>query len=561
MAMIAYFCMEVGLDRAMPTYSGGLGVLAGDTLLTAADLGIPMVGVTLLHRKGHFRQRLDAAGNQTEEPASWSPEAFLQPLAARAVVAIEGRAVHVRPWRLAIHGSNEHTVPVYFLDTDLPENSPEDRSLTDFLYGGDGNYRLAQEAILGFGGVALLRALGHDVRTYHMNESHTALLVVGLLEDQTQGRGLDKVTEADAQMIRERCVFTTHTPVAEGHDQFSFDMVRQILGSDRAAFFETHPSCRDGALNMTQLALYFSRYINGVSMRHAEVSRGLYPHHSINSITNGVHAVRWAADSFRRLYDKRFPQWRRDHQYLRYAIGIPLDEIQQAHTEAKGMLLAEIHRRTGVQLERDVLTLGFARRATGYKRADLLFSDPEHLRHIVERAGRVQVIYAGKAHARDEGGKQLIRRVFEAAGVLNGIVPVLYLQDYDVDLAAQICAGVDIWLNTPQKPREASGTSGMKAALNGVPSFSVLDGWWIEGCVEGVTGWSIGDGPESESNPALEIASLYGKLEHDVLPTFYERPEHFRQMMRWAIAINGAYLNTHRMLAQYARHAYRAGPV
>ncbi len=559
--MIAYFCMEVGLDRAMPTYSGGLGVLAGDTLLAAADLGIPMIGVTLLHRKGHFRQRLDAAGNQVEDPASWSPEALLQPLPARAVVTIEGRAVHVRPWRLAIHGPDGDAVPVYFLDTDLPENSPEDRSLTDFLYGGDGHYRLAQEAILGFGGVALLRAMGHDVRTYHMNESHTALLVVALLEEQTRGRGLDKVTEADAQTIRERCVFTTHTPVAEGHDQFSFDMTRQILGSDRATFFETHPCCREGALNMTQLALYFSRYINGVSMRHGEVSRTLYPRHSINSITNGVHAVRWAADPFRRLYDRYFPQWRRDNQYLRYAISIALDEIHQAHGEAKEMLLAEVQRRTGVQLERDVLTLGFARRATGYKRADLLFSDPEQLRRIVERAGRVQVIYAGKAHPRDDGGKHLIRRVFEAAGVLHGVVPVLYLEDYDVDLAAQICAGVDVWLNTPQKPREASGTSGMKAALNGVPSFSVLDGWWVEGHIESVTGWSIGDGPYAESNPSLEIASLYEKLEHDVLATFYQRPEQFRHMMRWAIAINGAYLNTHRMLFQYAHHAYRVESV
>src|SRR3990172_3848893 len=292
-------------------------------------------------------------------------------------------------------------------------------------------------------------------------------------------------------------------------------------------------------------------------MRHGEVSRSLYPHHSINSITNVVHAFRWAADPFRRLYDKRFPQWRRDHQYLRYAIGIPLDEIQQAHNEAKEMLLAEIHRRTGVQLERDVLTLGFARRATGYKRADLLFSDPEHLRHIVERAGRVQVIYAGKAHPRDEGGKQLIRRVFEAAGVLDGIVPVLYLQDYDVDLAAQICAGVDVWLNTPQKPREASGTSGMKAALNGVPSFSVLDGWWIEGHIEGATGWSIGDRDGIENDSAAEALSLYEKLEKMILPLFYNAPDDYAKVMRSAIAMNGSFFNTQRVISQYVRNAYR----
>jgi starch phosphorylase len=557
--MIAYFCMELGLDQAMPTYSGGLGVLAGDMLQAAADLRIPMAGVTLLHRKGHFRQRLDAAGHQTEDVASWSPEALLQPMPARTVVPIEGRAVHVRPWRLALHGPNGHVVPVYFLDTDLPDNAPQDRSLTDFLYGGDGSYRLAQEAVLGFGGVALLRAMGHEIRTYHMNEGHTALIVLALLEERTRRRGLQRVSEADMQAIRERCVFTTHTPVAAGHDQFPLEVVRTILGPERAVFIEGHPSTRDGLLNMTDLALYFSRYVNGVSMRHGETLHTLHPHHSINAISNGVHAVRWAAPSFRRLYDRYFPRWRRDHQYLRYAIDIPLEEIRQAHAEAKDLLRAEIQRRTGVSLKREVLTIGFARRATGYKRADLLFADPERLRGIVGQVGPLQVVYAGKAHSRDDDGKHLIRRVFEAAAALGDAVPVLYLEDYDVGLAAQICAGVDVWLNTPLKPREASGTSGMKAALNGVPSFSVLDGWWPEGHIEGVTGWAIGDERATEADPAAEIASLYEKLERDVLPTFYGRPEQFARMMRCAIAMNGAYFNAHRMVFQYAHHAYGVG--
>ncbi len=554
---IAYFSMEVGLDPAMPTYSGGLGVLAGDTLRAAADLNLPVVGVTLLYRKGFFRQHLDAGGNQTETPCVWYPEEFLDPLEPCVSVSIEGRQVQVRAWRYLVTGVSGHSVPVYFLDTGLPANSPWDQTLTDYLYGGDDHYRLCQEVVLGLGGVAMLRALGHErVQLYHMNEGHSALLTLALLEEQTQGRRLPAVSKEDAEAVRQRCVFTTHTPVPAGHDQFPLDVVRRVLGEDRIAALESEVSL-DGTLNMTYLALFFSRYINGVSQRHHDISRGMFPRYPINSITNGVHAVTWTAAAFQDLYDRHIPEWRADNLYLRYAISIPVDEIQQAHADAKRELLAEVKRRAGVRLDPAAMTIGFARRAATYKRADLLLSDLERLKRIARQVGPLQVIYAGKSHARDEGGKAIIRRIFGAAAALGDKVPIIYLEDYDMALGKYLCAGVDLWLNSPQKPHEASGTSGMKGALNGVPSLSVLDGWWIEGHVEGVTGWSIGDDWEAESNPAEEMVSLYDKLEYVILPLFYGRPTAFAGVMRSAIALNASFFNAQRMVLQYLDNAYR----
>ena len=556
-AMVAYFSMEVSLDPAMPTYSGGLGVLAGDTLRAAADLGIPMAGVTLLHRKGYFRQHLDEKGNQTEDPALWSPEDFLELLKPCVSVSIEGRRVQVCAWRYVIRGLSGHTVPVYFLDTGLPENSPRDLTITDYLYGGDSYNRLCQEVVLGLGGVAMLRAQGHEtIQAYHMNEGHSALLALALLEEQTQGKGLRSVTIKDREAVRTRCVFTTHTPVPAGHDRFPADLVRRVLGEEPTSALQASRCLLNGNMNMTYLGLVFSRYINGVSMRHEEVSHTMFPGYPINSITNGVHAVTWTSAPFCDLYDRHIPEWRHDNLYLRYAVAIPTDEILAAHAQAKRDLLAEVERRSGIRLDPKVMTIGFARRATTYKRADLLFFDLDRLRNIGQRVGPLQVIYGGKAHPRDDGGKALIRRIFYAAAALGDAVRVVYLEEYDVALAKYLCSGVDLWLNTPQKPHEASGTSGMKAALNGVPSLGVLDGWWIEGHVEGVTGWSIGDTWEAESDSYKEVASLYRKLEHVIIPMFYLRPEAFAAVMRSAIAINGSYYNAQRMMFQYVGNAY-----
>ena len=555
-ASVAYFSMEVGLDPAMPTYSGGLGVLAGDTLRAAADLGVPMVAMTLLHRKGYFRQHLDQHGNQTESPYDWSPEEVLEPLRPRATVTVEGRQVHLRAWQYLVQGVRGHSVPVYFLDTSLPENSPWDQTLTDHLYGGDARYRLCQETVLGMGGIAMLRAIGHrNLTTYHMNEGHSALLALALLKEQTQRMGVLAATD-DIEAVRRSCVFTTHTPVPAGHDKFAGDLVQQVLGETWTKVLSQSECMLDGSLNMTYLALFFSRYVNGVSMRHEEVSQGMFPDYPINAITNGVHAATWASDPFWQLYEKHIPEWRHDNLYLRYAVSIPLSEIQEAHVQAKRRLVQEVERRAGIRLDPTVMTLGFARRATPYKRADLLFSDLDRLKQIASEIGPLQIIYGGKAHPRDQDGKDLIRRIFQAQESLKDLVHVVYLEEYDIALAKHLCTGVDLWLNTPQKPHEASGTSGMKAALNGVPSLSVLDGWWIEGHVEGVTGWSIGETWEPESNPLQEVASLYGKLEYLIVPIFYNRPRAYAEIMRSTIAINGSFFNAQRMVSQYAANAY-----
>ncbi len=555
-ATIAYFSMEVGVDAGIPTYSGGLGILAGDTLRASADLGIPVVGMTLLYRKGYFRQHLDEHGNQSESPVEWSPEEVLESVEPRARVTIEGRTVHIRGWRYNVRGFGGHIVPVYFLDTSLAENSEWDRTLTDHLYGGDNHYRLCQEVVLGIGGIAMLRSMGHkEIQSHHMNEGHSALLTLALIEEYTHKTGAAP-TEAQKDEIRRHCVFTTHTPVPAGHDQFPLDLARRVLGEERVDTLLLTECCMGETLNMTYLALCLSRYVNGVAMRHGQISRDMFPSYPINSITNGVHAGSWIAEPFQRLYDKYIPEWHTDNLYLRYAIGIPLDEIRHAHSEAKRALLDEVRLRSGVELDPQVMTLGFARRASTYKRADLLLSDLDHLRRIARQVGPLQIIYAGKAHPRDEGGKALIRRVFEAIAAVRDEVPVVYLEDYDMVLGHRICSGVDIWVNTPHKPQEASGTSGMKAALNGVPSLSVLDGWWIEGHLEGVTGWSIGDSWQLASDSAAEAASLHRKLEYLVLPTFYTRPVAFLEMMRSAIAINGPFFNAQRMVSQYAKNAY-----
>lgn len=550
---VAYFSMEIAIHPSMPTYSGGLGVLAGDTLRSAADLGIPLVAFSLLHRKGYFRQHLDAAGSQTEEVQSWNPADFCTEEPARITVSIEDRVVTVRAWRYDLVGRSGHIVPIFLLDTDLDGNSGWDRGLTDHLYGGDTNYRLQQEIVLGMGGLRMANAMGLHVNVYHMNEGHAALLTLALLESQLGGGPLGAATESDLNVVRSKCVFTTHTPVPAGHDRFSTEQTYRILGSERTARLQNFGCFKDGLLNMTLLALRFSRYANGVAMQHGKVSREMFPEFTIDSITNGVHAPTWVSEPVQSMLDERIPNWRRDNLFLRNAIDLPLSGIQTAHARAKEELLAEVGSRTGLVLNPRVLTLGFARRVATYKRASLMFTDPERLARIAEQAGGLQILYAGKAHPQDEPGKALIRQVVEKAHELNSSkLQIVYLENYAWDLGAALTAGVDVWVNTPRRPYEASGTSGMKAALNGVPSLSILDGWWIEGCIEGVTGWAIDDG----ATDADEAESLYQKLEKAVVPLYLQAPEKWAQMMRTTLAFNGSYFNTNRMVKQYTRNAY-----
>ncbi len=553
---IVYFSMEIALANDIPTYSGGLGILAGDTLRSAADAGLPMAAVTLLYRKGHFDQQFDAQGNQTASPTSWNPEAVLEPLDVHATVTIEGRKVALRAWQYSIRGLGGGIVPVILLDSALPENTAADQGLTERLYVGDDRYRLCQEVVLGIGGMEILRALGgRRVINYHMNEGHASLLTISLLESQLRGRPSKDVTAEDLESIKRRCVFTTHTPVPAGHDHFPRDLVHSVLGEKRTELIDKLGCFTDGVLNMTYLGLRCSHYINGVAMNHAEITRGMFAGYTIHAITNGVHATTWTSPPFQALFDKHFSEWRRDNNYLRYAIGIPLDEIQNAHAQAKKNLLDEIRKVSSVELDPKVLTLGFARRAATYKRADFLFSDTERLKSIVRRAGPIQVIYAGKAHPQDEPGKALIRRVFEQIAALKDSIRMVYVPNYDMHWGQLITSGADVWLNTPLKPREASGTSGMKAALNGVPSFSVPDGWWPEGHVEGVTGWDISMKANSETEPD-EASSMYEKLEFTIVPMFYKRPKSYAEVMRHSIALNGSFFNTQRMLAEYVLNAY-----
>jgi starch phosphorylase len=554
---VAYFSMEIALRPDLPTYAGGLGVLAGDMLRSAADLGVPIVGVTLVYRKGYFRQRLDSQGNQQDEPAIWKPEEVLEPLTSGICLELAGRRVQIRAWRYTLTGISAATVPVYLLDTDLPENDPADRSLTDYLYGSDPPYRLHQEAILGMGGVKILNSLGHtSIENYHLNEGHSALLTLTLLEQRIGTSRLGTATEADIEAVRQRCVFTTHTPVPAAFDKFPRELVDRVIGADRAAVLDVTKCCPEGALNMTYLALRFSRYINGVAMHHGEVSRGLFPNYPVRAITNGVHAVTWTSPQLQKLYDRHVPEWRKDNLYLRYVVGVPLEEIRQAHAGAKLALFAELKKSVGAEFDPAVLTIGFARRAAAYKRADLLFTDLERLKSIAGNVGPLQVLFGGKAHPQDAEGKEMIRKVFQAAYALAGSVKVVYVPDYDMRWAQLMTSGADVWLNTPHRPFEASGTSGMKAALNGVPSLSILDGWWMEGCVEGHTGWAIGKEDDLPEDHLTEAVSLYDKLERVILPLFYGSPAGFSEVMRSSIALNGSFFNTERMMEQYLSNAY-----
>ena len=560
---IAYYSMEIGFRTDIPTYSGGLGVLAGDTLKSAADLGVPVVACSLLYNRGYFRQHLDMDGWQSEEDVHWDfAEKGFVLQDARVKVKLDGRTVHLQAWRYNLQGEKGHVVPLIFLDADLPENSDEDKGLTYRLYGGDNRYRLKQEVILGIGGTRMLAALGFTPAKYHMNEGHAAFLVLELL--LRTKKNIEDVWDEnlvwDTESVKEQCIFTTHTPVEAGHDRFPWDMVSEVMGdyfpmSDFKRFGDEHDQ-----LNMSTLALNLSDFQNGVAKKHGEVSRNMFPGYNIQSITNGVHSRTWTHPHWEAVYDRYIPGWSLEPELFVRVDNVPDAVIWETHQTCKRELLSEVKQRTGIEMSPDVLTLGFARRATPYKRADLLFRDVKRLMEI--GGGKLQIIYAGKAHPKDGAGKENIHKIIEAARALGGEIPVVFLENYDMDLALRIIAGSDVWLNTPMRPREASGTSGMKATHNGVPNFSVLDGWWIEGWIEEVTGWSIG--PEAtESNldavdESLDLVDLYEKLQDKLLPTYYCGDDHaaWIKVMKGAIGKNACYFNTHRMMRQYVTEAY-----
>lgn len=552
---VAYFSMEISIAPELPTYSGGLGVLAGDTIRAAADLGVPMVAVTLLFRKGYVRQTISPHGEQLEAPEQWEPEQLLSRCGPIVDLPLRDRVVRVQAWKRIEVGVTGHSVPILFLDTDVVENSADDRRITDSLYGGDQHLRVLQELVLGVGGARMLRALGYtDNVKYHMNEGHAAFLLLELVKKDWCEHG-----DAGVAQVRSQAVFTTHTPVAAGHDVFPRGLVEELLSAEH--FEKVKPIIEHDALNMTKLALRFSGTVNAVSRKHCDVTKSMFPGSEVVAITNGVHAVRWAGRRFAELFDRYTPGWRERSEQLRHAALIPTEDIVQAHRESRDDLLRLVQEKYGMPFGGSGIVIGFARRATEYKRATLLFRDVERLKRMAAHFGPINILFAGKAHPRDDWGKHIIREIHETATTTGDNVRVAFLPNYEVELAAALVSGVDLWLNTPRAPLEASGTSGMKAALNGIPSLSVADGWWIEGGVQGATGWvvrsSLNDGgiPTGDQD-AADAEALYHQLESAVLPCFFHHPDAWAEVMRNAISINGSFFNTHRMVEQYRALAY-----
>ncbi len=556
---IAYFSMEIGLRDDIPTYSGGLGVLAGDTVRSAADLNLPFVAVTLVSRKGYFRQEIDEKGRQTELPAAWEPSKFMALVPEKVHITIEGRPVYVQAWIYFVESLLGANIPVIFLDTDLPENSPEDRSLTDCLYGGDEYYRIKQEAILGIGGVRMLNELGFLIKKYHMNEGHAAFLTLELLREYK--KDIEAVWDEshiwDFEAVRDLCVFTTHTPLETGHDKFSYELYNRMFND----FFPEkvlRKLAGEDHINMTLLGFNLSEYVNGVAKKHGEVSRHMFPGYEIKAITNGVHSYTWTSDDLKKVYDKYLPGWANEPEIFVRIGAIPDEELWGAHLKAKKKLIDYVNSLSDAAMDYETLTIGYARRMTAYKRADLLFTDIDRLEKI--GTGKIQIIYSGKAHPRDTEGKRLIEKIFSYIQRLKGKIKVTFVQNYNMETALKLISGVDVWLNTPLRPLEASGTSGMKAAHNGVVNFSVLDGWWIEGHIEGYTGWSIGLAPTeigTDNNiNEMDAEDLYKKLENTIIPMYYNDRKIWIRMMQNAIGKNAYYFNSHRMMRRYVTEAY-----
>ncbi len=612
---VAYFTMEIALSDKLPTYSGGLGVLAGDTIRSSTNLQLPVVAVSLLHRGGYFKQTLDKDGTQHDEPIKWQPEKQLVRLPTEISVKLDGRVVRVGAWRSivrdAVHGFQ---TPVLFLDTDLPQNRKDHRGITNRLYGGDDELRLRQEAILGIGGARMLYSLGcWNLKIYHMNEGHASLLVPELirhLSRHTHRKPNDPTVLAE---VKEKCVFTTHTPVPAGHDRFPMEMAHRILDKEivellhpepraqtedeteatpaaRAQQIPQHayalpdnvpyteppkrryggvaiaepPPAPEGSLNMTLTGFWGSGRINAVARRHAEVSRKMFGRDDIRSVTNGIHARTWVCGDMAKLFDKHMPAWREDNSELRFAVDLDSKDLLKAHLRAKVALIDHVNDRTGAGFDLEEFTIGFGRRATAYKRLTLLLRSPKKLDEVAEKHGGIQVVLAGKAHPKDEPGQAMIVDTLRKAKRLKH-VRLVYMPGYNMALCGLMTAGSDIWLNTPRPPLEASGTSGMKAAINGVPNLSTLDGWWLEGCIEGVTGWAIGKddfapgrkrkAPTTNTQDKQHAEDIYHKLDTEILPTFENRTK-WARIMANSIALNGSHFTTQRMVCEYVASLY-----
>ncbi len=601
---VAYFCAEFGVHNSLPLYSGGLGILAGDHLKSASDLRLPLVAIGLLYHQGYFRQRLNREGWQQETYRETDPEILPLHLVKREddsplliEVLIRDHQVRAQVWRADVG-----RVPLYLLDTNIAENDETDRWVTGHLYGGDRETRIVQEMLLGIGGVRLLQLLNIGPHVYHLNEGHSAFLTLELAREAMQSRG---VSFAEAMpLVRERCVFTTHTPIAAGNDEFAVDLIERSFGSayeqelglsheEFLGLGRINPKNPDEAFGLTPLALRMCRSTNGVSRKHGEVSRALWqklwPEKTVDEVpithvTNGVHAPTWVAPTIRALYEKHVGKdWANQlcHRadWEQGIAHLSDEELWAAHSLLKQRLVAFVRERSfqarvnrGETVEYaeaarsmfdpSVLTIGFARRVAGYKRWSLLLKDTERLLKIIDNDERpVQFVFAGKAHPQDSEAKMTLQQVatWKRDGRLNE--RAVFIDDYDQEVARQLVQSVDVWLNVPRRPLEASGTSGEKVAMNGGLNLSVLDGWWLEG-YDGTNGFAVGNGVESSNDvDASDAESLYRTLEQDVVPLYYDRdgaglPRKWIWMMKRSLTTLGPQFNSNRMVAEYVLRIY-----
>jgi starch phosphorylase len=494
-----------------------------------------------------MHQVIHPDGSQAYSETHWKPQDFLTLLPTKVTVKLEGRDVIIGAWALELRG-NDTSIPIYFLDTNLPENRPEDRAITSYLYGGDGTMRLKQEAILGIGGVRMLRALGYaDIQKFHMNEGHAAFLTLELLKE----RNFLDVN------VRSSCVFTTHTPVKAGHDVFPYDMAWKVLGDNLP--WHIKKIAGEDALSMTHLALHLSGKNFGVSRVHGMVSNQMFPDERINYITNGVYLPRWVSPEMQHLFDGYAPGWQKDPtQLTRHCRDIPDNDLLSAHLSAKNRLIAEANRYASIPLSENVLTIASARRVVGYKRPELIYTNLQRLKEI--SAGHLQIIHAGNAHPADQFGQEVIQRMIQRSRELKDAVRIVYLPNYNPDLAKLLVTGADVWLNTPTRLHEASGTSGMKAAVNGTLNVSTLDGWWIEGYeMDPQSGWRIGplsQALDADDTRQIDAEDLYTQLQYQVIPEYYYR-DHVRWARRMKRSIGlGGYFNTHRCVQEYLKKAW-----
>ena len=549
---IAYISMEIGLESNIPTYSGGLGVLAGDTVRSAADLEVPMVGVCLCYSSGYFYQLFNEKGEQKEKEIEWSFFYEFDKVEEPIEMKIEDKELKVSAWLYRVVGQSGHVVPIYLLTTEVEGNEPWKQKLTGSLYDSTSKWnRIAQEKILGIGGVKLLNSLGYEnIETYHMNEGHGAFATVELYKN----------LEKDVDKVKQKCAFTTHTPVPAGHDRFNHGLVSKVFDNQFPPKLLEFGS-ENNELNMTLLAMNCSRYINAVAEKHGETTREMFPKHEIDAITNGIHLPFWVSKPIKEIFDRKWPNWKANPEVLANAIEIDDLELFDAHLENKFNLINYQKGHSWNLLDEELITLGFARRFATYKRAVLMFHDLDRLGKICQ--GEVQFIFAGKAHPKDQAGKEYIKKIFEAGEYLydNYGVKVVLMENYNIDLAHMLVSGVDVWLNYPERYREASGTSGMKAALNGVLNLSVLDGWWIEGYrMKKEAGWAIGKFPEEYgeneelNNWERDANEIYDILENEIIPTYMNHDEWLFKCKN-AIAL-ASYFNTHRMVEEYAKRAY-----